>query len=86
MAIFKFLECTTLKITHVSLLTAFWVLLLLMIYFGFLAILVSIETFFLLGELEEEIYIECLHGIKSIGKDAATVWRNALPGERRKAV
>ena len=45
------------------------VLLLIMVQFRLLAKVVNVETAFLYGDLKEEIYMECTHGMKGIGKD-----------------
>ena len=45
------------------------VLLLIMVQFRLSAKVVNVETAFLYGDLKEEIYMECTHGMKGIGKD-----------------
>ena len=39
------------------------------IHFGFLAKIVNVETVFLFGYLEEEIYMECPQGMTDLNKD-----------------
>ena len=51
---------------------AFWVLQLSMIHFVLLAKIVHIETGFLYGELEGELYVECPPGMKGVEKGDAS--------------
>ena len=44
----------------------FHVLLLMILHFGYLAKIVNIEIAFLYGDLEEELYMECLQGMSDI--------------------
>ena len=47
----------------------FKVLLLIMIHFGFMAKEDNVETAFLYGELEDEIYMKCPPRMKEVRKD-----------------
>ena len=49
----------------------FRLLLLAMMYFGLTAKVVDVETAFLYGELEEEIFMECPQGMKGVTQDDA---------------
>ena len=50
------------------------VLLLIMIHFGLLAKEVNVETAFLYGELEDEIYMECPTGMEGIRKNDCIIF------------
>ena len=47
----------------------FWMLLLMVLHFGYLAKIVAVETTFLYRDLGEEIYIDCPQGMSNIKKD-----------------
>ena len=49
--------------------TTFCILLPMILHFGYLTKIVNIETIFLYGDLEEEIYMECPHGMSNNKKD-----------------
>ena len=47
----------------------FCIILLMVIHFRYLAKIVDVETAFLYGELEQEIYMECPQGMSDVEKD-----------------
>ena len=47
----------------------FHILLLMVLYFGYLAIVADVETAFLYGDLEEEIYMECPQGMANVKEE-----------------
>ena len=56
----------------------FLILLLTVIYFGYSAIIVNMETDFLYGELEEEIYMEYPQGMSGIGQDDCIILNKCI--------
>ena len=46
----------------------FCIMLLMVLHFGYLAKIVNVKTTFLYGDLEEEIYMECLQGMADVKK------------------
>ena len=48
--------------------------------FGFFAKIVNVEATFLYGELEEEIYMECPHGMPDVGKDDCIILNKCIHG------
>ena len=69
------ITCGKSQVVRVNFTKNFWlvmndilhsILMMMMIYFGFLAKVVDVETAYLYRELEEEIYMECPPGIKDI--------------------
>ena len=55
----------------------FGVLLLMVLHFGYLAKIVDLETAFLYGDLEEEIYMECPQGMSNVKKDDCVILNSA---------
>ena len=39
--------------------------------------MVDVETAFLYGDMEEEIYMECLKGMSNVKKDDCIIWKSA---------
>ena len=60
-----FLENYSLVVHNVT----FHVLLLMVLHFGYSTKIVNLEMDFLYRALEQEIYMECLHGMSNIKKD-----------------
>ena len=58
----------------------FLILLLVVIHFGYLAKIVDVETAFLYGNLEEEIYMECPQGMSNMGKDGCIILNKCIYG------
>ena len=51
-----------------------------MLHFGYLTKIVNIETAFLYGDLEEEIYMECPQGMANIKKDDCIILNKCIYG------
>ena len=58
----------------------FHILLLLVLHFGYLAKVVDIETAFLYGDLEEDIYMECPQGMADVKKDDSIILNTYVYG------
>ena len=58
----------------------FCILLLMVLHFGYLDKIVNIETAFLSGDLEEEIYMECPQGMSNIQKDDCIILNKFIYG------
>ena len=58
----------------------FHILLLLVLHFGYLTKIVNIETVFLYGDLEEEIYMECPQGMLNVKKDDCIILNKCING------
>ena len=50
------------------------------IHFGFLAKIVNVETAFLYGDMEEEIYIKHPQGMSNVGKDDCIILHKGIDG------
>ena len=58
----------------------FHILLLMVLYFGYLATIVDMETAFLYGDIEEEIYMECPQDTSDIKKDDCIILNKCIYG------
>ena len=56
----------------------FFIIFLMMIHFRHLVKIVHMETTFLYGKLEEEIYIDCLHGMSDVGHDDCIILNKCI--------
>ena len=56
------------------------ILLLMVIHFGHSAKIVGVETAFLYGKLEEQIYVECPQGISDVGKNDFIILNKCIYG------
>ena len=56
------------------------VLLLMVLHFGYLAKIINVETTFLHGDLEEEIFMECPQGMSNIKKDNYIILNKCIYG------
>ena len=56
----------------------FCTLLLMVLHFSYLAKIVDIGNTFLYGDLEEEIYMECPHGISNKQKDVCIILKKCI--------
>ena len=54
--------------------TSPFILLLMVIHFGYLAKIIDVETTFLYGDLKEENYMECPQGMSEVGQDNCIIW------------
>ena len=50
------------------------------LHFGYSAKIVDVETAFLYGDLEEEIYMECIQGMSNITKDDCIILNKYIYG------
>ena len=53
----------------------FRIMLVMVLHFGYSAKIVNVETAFLYGNLEEEIYMECPQGMKDVKKDDCIIFK-----------
>ena len=60
--------------------TTFQVLQLMVLHFGYVAKIVDVETAFLYGDLEEEIYMECPQGMSNVTKDNCIILNKCIYG------
>ena len=50
------------------------------LHFGYLAKIISVETASLYGNLEEEIYMECPQGMSDMGRDECIILNKCIYG------
>ena len=58
----------------------FHILLLMVLHFGYLTKIVNIETAFLHGDLDKEIYMECPQGMVDVKKDNCIILNKCIYG------
>ena len=56
------------------------------IHFGYSAKIVNVETAFLYGDLEEEMYMECPQGMSNVGKDDCIIFKALFKEQGNMAV